>query len=120
MQHTTEMAMAPAQPVPFQQPEARRGELQIFERVTSALLSTLDRPHTDTSVIEALNDNRRLWQALESDVSSEHNLLPDELKAKIISVALWVERHSQLASTGKARLEALISVNQAIMKGLAA
>lgn len=120
MQHSTEMATAPAQPVSFHQPEARQGELEVFERVTRALQSTIDKPYTDESVLEALNDNCRLWQALESDVSSERNLLPDELKAKIISVALWVEQHSRLISAGKARLEALITVNQAIMKGLAA
>lgn len=120
MQHSTEMAYAPAQPVPFNQSERRQGELMVFTKVTEALASMIDKPYTDESVIGALNDNRRLWQALESDLASEDNQLPDELKAKLISVAMWVEQHSQLVSTGRVRLEALITVNQAIMKGLAA
>lgn len=122
MQHSTETAMAiPARSLPpAAQPEARQSELEIFQRVTRALQSTLDRPHTDSAVIEAINDNRRLWHALENDLAQESNLLPDDLKAKLISVAIWVERHSQLAEAGKARLDALVTVNETIMKGLAA
>jgi flagellar protein FlaF len=48
------------------------------------------------------------------------NQLPDPLKAQIISVAIWVERHSKLAEQGEASAEALIQVNESIMKGLAA
>lgn len=122
MQHSTEMATAaPARPLPIApQPEARLSEFQVFERVTRALQSTLGKPHTDSAVIEAINDNRRLWHALENDLAQDTNLLPEDLKAKLISVAIWVERHSQLAEAGKARLDALVTVNETIMKGLAA
>jgi flagellar protein FlaF len=46
--------------------------------------------------------------------------LPDPLKAQIISVAIWVERHTKLAVHGEATTEPLIKVNESIMKGLAA
>ena len=68
----------------------------------------------------ALDDNRRLWHALEEDLASPGNQLPDQLKAQIISVAIWVERHSKLAEQGDAEIDALIQVNESIMKGLAA
>ena len=100
--------------------DARDTEYKVFDRVTRALASSKDKDKQDTDYLEAIDSNRRLWQALETDLSSEQNLLPDDLKAKIISLAVWVDKHSTMVTRGEAKVEPLISVNEAIMKGLAA
>ena len=102
------------------QSDPRGTEYQVFDRVTKALSSSKDKALDDKDYLEALDTNRRLWQALEVDVSSTENVLPDELKAKIISLAIWVDKHSAKVTRGEAKLQPLITVNQAIMEGLAA
>jgi len=68
--------------------------------------------------IEALDWNRRLWSALATDCSDEHNALPVTLRAQIISLSLWVNRHSSLVMRKQETFEALIDVNRMIMQGL--
>lgn len=57
--------------------------------------------------------------ALQTDLMQDENGFPDSLKAQIISLAIWVDKHSRKAIRGDATLDALISVNRTIMEGLA-
>lgn len=99
---------------------SRDTEYKAFDRVTKALSSSKDKTLDDKDYLEAIDTNRRLWQALEVDLASNENVLPDELKAQIISVAIWVDKHSAKATRGEAKVQPLITVNEAIMEGLAA
>jgi flagellar protein FlaF len=100
--------------------DPRKTEYRIFAQVTRALMEVTGSNALDFKYRDAIEWNRRLWNALEIDLSSERNQLPDSLKAQIISVAMWVERHSALALRGEGRVEPLITVNRAIMEGLTA
>lgn len=100
--------------------DRRQSEFQAFDLVTRELLANKTKAKEDPEFLRALDDNRRLWHALEEDLVLPQNQLPDPLKAKIISVAIWVERHTKLAQHGDATTEPLIKVNESIMKGLAA
>ena len=100
--------------------DQRQGELLAFDLVTRELLANKTKAKEDPEFLRALDDNRRLWHALEEDLVRPQNQLPGPLKAKIISVAIWVERHSKLAEQGEATTESLIQVNESIMKGLQA
>ena len=100
--------------------DQRQGELLAFDRVTRELLANKTKDKEDPEFLRALDDNRRLWHALEEDLVCPQNQLPDPLKAKIISVAIWVQSHSKLAEHGEATTEPLIQVNESIMKGLVA
>ena len=70
-------------------------------------------------MIKALNWNRRLWILLQNDCASERNVLPDEVRAGIISLSIWVERHSRKVIQQDAEVDSLIDVNRSIMGGLA-
>ena len=121
MSYSSEAIVQPNEArAPMQEPDPRKSELAAFERVTSGLIDNQDKDPSDQEYLEALKLNRRLWSALESDLGSRENQLPDELKAKLISVAMWVDRHSALVEQGKAKIESLIEINQSIMKGLQA
>jgi len=100
--------------------DQRKAEFEAFDQVTRDLQANLAKDKEDPGFMRALDNNRRLWHALEEDLARPQNQLPDPLKAQIISVAIWVERHSKLAEQGEASAEALIQVNESIMKGLAA
>ena len=49
---------------------------------------------------------------------SSDNQLPKELRAQLLSIAIWVNKYSVPAMKSEASLEPLISVNKQIMEGL--
>ncbi len=94
----------------------RQTEYRLFAQVTRALMSaqTGDRKE----LREALNWNRRMWIVLEMSCASDENGLPEETRAGIISLAIWVNKHSTKVLNGEDDLQALIQVNRTIMDGL--
>ena len=100
--------------------DPRKTEYRLFAQVTRALMEITDADALDYKFRDAVEWNRKLWNALEIDLASDHNQLPDSLKAQIISVAMWVERHSALVLRGDGKVEPLVTVNRAIMEGLSA
>jgi flagellar protein FlaF len=52
------------------------------------------------------------------DLALPDNGLPNELKARLISLALWVQRYTPQVMQGSAPADPLISVNRNILDGL--
>jgi flagellar protein FlaF len=48
----------------------------------------------------------------------ERNQLPQEVRAKIVSLSLWIAKYSRQVTRDGAPLEPLIEVNRTIMQGL--
>lgn len=94
-------------------------EYRLFVQVTNALMDVKDLKSTDKRTIDALDWNRRMWSVFSSDCGTKGNGLPDELRASIISLAIWASKHTSLVMRGKAEVEPLINVNKMIMDGLA-
>jgi len=67
---------------------------------------------------EALQFNRELWTILQADLADPNNQLPEALKASLLSLSLWVQRHTSLVMRGEASPDSLIEVNRQIMDGL--
>lgn len=51
--------------------------------------------------------------------ATEGNQLPDDLRARIISIGMWVEKYTSQVITGRDTIDDLIVVNRAIIEGLA-
>jgi flagellar protein FlaF len=71
-------------------------------------------------LIDACFMNHQLWGALLADLALPQNALPDDLKARLISLALWVQRYTPGVMQGTASPDPLISVNRNILDGLSA
>jgi flagellar protein FlaF len=97
----------------------RDTEYRLFGQVTKALLDASPLERTDPRVIDAVDWNRRLWSTLAGDCASGANTLPDNVRAGIISLSLFVGRYSSQVMTQKASMEPLIDINRTIMAGLA-
>ena len=95
-------------------PDRRSDERKAFSKVTIALENS-----NVADIGRALDDNRRLWSILYANLHHEDNLLPEELKSQLISLASWVDAYTSSVKEGEGELEALISVNKTIMEGLA-
>ena len=99
----------------------RETEYRLFGQVTRALVhaSTVDASDMATR-IDALDWNRRLWSTLATDCSDPDNTLAKPLRAQIISISLFVDRHSSAIMREGEDFEPLIDINRSIMQGLAA
>jgi flagellar protein FlaF len=99
----------------------RELEYRAFGQATAALLQAKEQGRANLGALaEALDLNRRLWSVVSADCALDGNKLPPPLRAGIISLALWVSRHSSQVLREGADIEPLIDVNRAIMEGLAA
>lgn len=99
--------------------DARQAEYRLFAQVTRALLDAHEAGD-QARLVKAVHWNRRLWLALQADCASDDNRLPEQIRAGIISLAIWVDKQSRQVLGRKADLAPLIEVNRNIMSGLAA
>ncbi len=98
----------------------RDAEYRLFGQVTRALIAASEADEGDIHTrIDALDWNRRVWSALAADCAAENNQLPQALKAQIISLSLWVGRHSSAVMRKEEDFEPLIDINKILMQGLA-
>lgn len=96
---------------------SRQTEYRLFAQVTRALMSA--QTGEKAELRKALDWNRRMWIVLEMSCASDDNELPKETRAGIISLAIWVNKHTTKVLNGEGDVQAIIQVNRAIMDGLA-
>lgn len=95
-------------------------EYRAFGQATAGLVRLQQEKPRPAQVAETLDANRRLWSMLAADCSLPENRLPLDLRAQIISLALWVARYSSDVLRTGAEVEPLIDVNRTMMEGLGA
>ncbi len=68
----------------------------------------------------ALKYNQLLWSIVQDDVSTKDNKLPDEIKANLMSLSIFVDKQTTkgLASPTAEVFESLININLNISEGL--
>jgi flagellar biosynthesis activator protein FlaF len=93
-------------------------EYRLFGQITGALMDAKTSGVKGTPLVDAIDRNRRLWSMLAGDCMSAGNQLPKELRAQIVSLAIWVSKYSSDVTQQGAPLDPLIDVNRNIMQGL--
>ena len=97
----------------------RETEYRLFAQVTLALMDAAKCDPTDIrGRIDALDWNRRVWSVLGTACADSANALPPELRASIISLSIWVGKHTSQVIRRKEDIEPLIEINRMIMQGL--
>ncbi len=71
---------------------------------------------------ESLRLNWRLWTIIQCDIASAENSMPDELKANIMSLSIFVDRQTldALSQPAASKLGILIDINRNVAGGLLA
>jgi len=100
--------------------DPRQTEYRLFGQVTGALIDAQKRNLVGGPLVEAIDWNRRLWRTLAADCMDDRNKLTQDVRAKIISLSLWVAKYSRSVTREKAPLDPLIEINRNIMQGLQA
>src|SRR5580692_8167038 len=98
--------------------DPRATEYRLFGQVTGRLLEVQASQAQGTTLVEAIDWNRRLWRTLAADCMDDRNALTQDVRAKIISLSLWVSKYSRRVTREKASLDPLIEINRTIMQGL--
>lgn len=96
----------------------RATEHRLFVQITAELMAAREAGATGTALMAVLYRNRELWTVLSDDCATKGNGLPPELRASIISLALWVDRHTSAVMAGQESIDDLIDVNRMIIEGL--
>jgi flagellar biosynthesis activator protein FlaF len=100
--------------------DPRVTEYRLFGQVTGALLNAKRSNAVGGPLVEAVDWNRKLWRTLAADCMDDRNTLTQDVRAKIISLSLWVAKYSRSVTREKAPLDPLIEINRTIMQGLQA
>jgi len=66
----------------------------------------------------SLSENQAMWRAMRHDLAADGNALPANLRASLLSLALWVDRQSAAVMGGEKGLGALVAINRSIIAGL--
>lgn len=85
-----------------------------------ALLKSAERAGVNSrEAVEAIFYLNRLWSYLLEHVAKADNALPDELRAKIISIGIWLLREAEAVSNGKSKnFAGLIEISAVMAEGL--
>ena len=92
-------------------------EYEVIARISYRLKRAIQNDDF-AALAEAIHENNKLWMALAIDVANDENLLPEELKAKIVYLADFTRQHSQKVLRKVETAVPLLEINAAILKGL--
>ena len=98
--------------------DGRATEYRLFGQVTGALITAQKTGAKGGALVDAIDWNRQLWRTLAADCMDDRNQLPREVRAKIISLSMWVRKYSKTVTREGASVDPLIEINRTIMQGL--
>ena len=96
----------------------REAEYRLMSQITGEMIQARDKGLSGGALMPTLWRNREVWNAFSTACGAPGNQLPDTLRASIISIALWVDRHTSEVVTGKDTIDDMITVNRSIIEGL--
>jgi flagellar protein FlaF len=97
---------------------SRGTEYAAFQKVTARMIrATRDGASMAERAI-ALQENRRLWTVLATDLADEANGLPDILRARLLFLAEFTLLNGSRALKDAGAMQPLIDINSAVMRGL--
>jgi flagellar biosynthesis activator protein FlaF len=97
----------------------RTRERQAMDRVIAMLRTAQEKGPGSRERVEALFYLRRLWMIFLNDLNDPNNELPEQLRAGIISIGIWMNKAIDRARDGQTTdLTPMIEINQLIRDGL--
>lgn len=93
-------------------------EHRLIGDVTRDMVRADDAGLSGIALMPALHRNRQMWSTFALLCEDDANALSPELRSGIISLALWVDRHTSEVVRGTEAIDHLIEVNRSLMGGL--
>ena len=98
---------------------ARSTEYDVIARISYRMKRAIQLDDFP-ALAAALHENNRLWTTLAIDAGHPDNLLPDELRARIVYLADFTLQHTSKVMRRSESAIPLLEINAAILKGLKA
>lgn len=98
------------------QTAARRVEYQALDRCVFLLGKAERAGASSREGVEALHWTVQLWQTFLIELADDANVLPPELRAKLISIGLWIFKQTDAIRLGRSNDFAAISGICAIVR----
>jgi len=100
--------------------EMRAREHDALDRAVALLEAARQTGAQSTEGLEALTYLRRLWTIFLDDLGSNGNDLPEDLRAQLISIGIWIVKEIERLRTGaQDSFDDLIEITAIIRDGLA-
>ena len=96
----------------------RATEYRLIGEISREMRTAWDAGMRGPSLMPALHRNREMWGTFAAACGAPGNQLPEPLRAAIISIALWVDRHTSAVVAGHEPIDALLEVNGDMLAGL--
>lgn len=102
--------------------EARQTEARALLEAARRMAEAQKKSDDREGYRAALRLNWRLWTIIQSDIVSAENVLPAEIKANIMSLSVFIDKHTvgALADPDVVKMNVLIEINRNIASGLMA
>ncbi|MCV0393767.1 MAG: flagellar biosynthesis regulator FlaF [Rhizobiaceae bacterium] len=99
--------------------DAKDRESQLIDRSIEMLEKAKDAGLRSLETVEAVHFVNRIWSTMIEDLANPENALPNELRANLISIGLWLLRGAEAVRQGESDdLDGLIEISQIIRDGL--
>ena len=98
--------------------QPRSMEFRLLAEISREIEQAWDGGLRGARLMPALHRNREMWSTFSAACGAADNGLPPELRAGIISLALWVDRHTSQVMAGREPVAPLLEVNRLLMDGL--
>ncbi|MBH0111917.1 flagellar biosynthesis regulator FlaF [Novosphingobium sp. YJ-S2-02] len=96
----------------------RGNEYRLMSQITGEMIAARDADLRGGALMATLHRNRVVWNTFANLCAANGNQLPDDLRGRIISIGLWVDKYTSQVMAGRGDIEDLIVVNRAIIEGL--
>ncbi len=99
--------------------DAKERERQALDRCIQLLSAARDKSGYGRDAIEALYYTRRVWVRLIEDLQNPENQLADDVRANLISIAIWILKEcDRIRKRQSANFQGIIDVTTIIRDGL--
>jgi flagellar biosynthesis activator protein FlaF len=97
----------------------RQDEQRAFRHAISLLQKAHKAQPHSREAVEALFFVNRLWGVLLEDLAHEENELPADIRARLISIGIWILKYAEEIRLGKkSDFLPLIEISESISRGL--
>ena len=97
----------------------RAVEHRLMTEITREMMGAQLAGMAGQQLMPSLHRNREVWSTFSAVCGAQGNRLPDDLRARVISLSRWVDRFTSEVVAGRESIDGLIDVNVAIIEGLA-
>jgi flagellar protein FlaF len=99
--------------------DAKERERQALDRCIQLLSAARDKSGYGREAIEAVYYTRRVWVRLIEDLQNPENQLADDVRANLISIAIWILKEcDRIRKRQSANFQGIIDVTTIIRDGL--